>query len=289
MTISGPQHFSNELRLARVEEKHSLSDYTWSMSAAATVTVTAQRLHRRPQGQYRVYSSNCMWLIRLVFFCFFLDILLFSAPLTNKHRKTKLSTSFTHKEKVTDIQWTSRYFHFEPTSKFHPQSSLHSAVGWQCSFSFSFFKCLPVNLTNTHLCSADKMLLLCTSSYWLKIRSCSFFSGPRGCFPLRRAPLTGFCCFLQKSPQLTSGHVPAWSLQLNGSLRLQSFQTLEDKSVGNTCQSWCQKLPGKKNTAAVDGLSLIFPHSLCWHNFPSLINFCVVLTFFFWTHFFLLV
>lgn len=37
-----------------------------------------------------------------------------------------------------------------------------------------------------------------------------------------------------------------------------------------------------KNTVAVDGLSLIFPQSLCWHNFSYflMINFCVVLTYF---------
>lgn len=200
------------------------------MSAAATVTVTAQQLHRRPQGQYSVHSSTCTWLIRLVFFSFFFKIYYYFPVHWQTNIRKQNWVHHLHTKKVTGIQWTSQYF--APTSKFHLQSSLHSAVGWQCSFSYSFFKCLPVNLTNTHLCSADKMLLMCTSSYWLKIRSCSFFSGPRGCFPLRRAPLTSFCCFLQKSPELTFGHVPAWSLQLNGSLRLQSFQTLEDKSLG---------------------------------------------------------
>lgn len=171
-----------------------------------------------------------MWLIRVVFYIYVF-----------------LATDKCHWVHHLDPSWNndrpSQYLHFKPISN-PQQSSMCSAEFFP--FFPMFVGAGVVNLTDTHLRTADKMLLMCTSSYWLKIWSCSFFWGPWGCFPLRGAPLSSFCFFLEKSSLLTSGHAPAWSLQLNQPLRLQSFQTLKDKSLGNGCHGQCQKLPEKK-------------------------------------------
>lgn len=124
-----------------------------------------------------------------------------------------------------------------------------------------------INLTDTHTPAQHKMLLMYTSSYWLKAWSCSFCWAPP---PGAELHSQVFRFVFQESPQLTSGHAPAWSLQLNHPLRLYSFQSIKDKSLGNTCQ-------GQQQTKKKTVLRLILPLSRCFGiYFFSCSKMCVV-------------
>lgn len=130
------------------------------------------------------------------------------------------------------------------------QSAVHN-YGPLCSAEFFclFFKCLLVRrccILDWHT-PAQRWQDAVDVHKQLLIKNLELFLLPRppGLFPAQEGSTPQFCFFLEKSPQLTSGHAPAWSVRLNQPVSLQSFQTLNDRSVGNTCQGRCQKLQEK--------------------------------------------